>query len=317
MFCTGCGRLLADGENFCCQCGRAVATESLPSPALPQPSRATDKPDAGSSIALTAIGGWLVLSVLALVFLHIYAALLAIASVAVGAVLVFSKRIRSRTKLIAAAGVIVAIVLTNRVEGHYEALRVQRESERTRNEAERRIQLAAIEQKRQDEAFKALSPEEHLQKIKALLTPRATAADVATAERHAAALPSGTTFAAEAARINAAYKEAAKRQAEADAKAQALVAKRRASEEAATKRFMRDVLAKTMEDQMLDKGYNVDIKAVGPDHTVLQIKWILVSKALAYQFSKQGDMFDSARKIGFKRIEITNGYDETWYWKLD
>jgi len=68
---------------------------------------------------------------------------------------------------------------------------------------------------------------------------------------------------------------------------------------------------------MLDAGLDVDVKAIGPKHTTLRVKWVLVSKVVAHQLTKQSDFFQSARELGFRRIEMTDGYDETWSWKLE
>ena len=86
--------------------------------------------------------------------------------------------------------------------------------------------------------------------------------------------------------------------------------------EAKVKRVLRDQMAKNIENSMLDKGYNVDVIAIGKDHTVLHLKWVLVSKVMAHQLAKQGDFFENARKVDFKKVEITDGFKETWYWDL-
>jgi hypothetical protein len=38
----------------------------------------------------------------------------------------------------------------------------------------------------------------------------------------------------------------------------------------------------------LDKGLNVDVLATGKGKTTLRLKWVLVNKVVAHQFSKQG-----------------------------
>jgi hypothetical protein len=68
---------------------------------------------------------------------------------------------------------------------------------------------------------------------------------------------------------------------------------------------------------MLDQGYNCDVHAIGSKHTTLQMKWALVSKVMAHQMSRRSDIFDTARQLGFKRIELTDGFDETWVWNLN
>lgn len=71
-------------------------------------------------------------------------------------------------------------------------------------------------------------------------------------------------------------------------------------------------IATDAEENFLKRGFSVTIKPVGKDETVLQIEFVLVSKAFAYQISHQDDFIDACRKAGFKRIVMKDGYSETW-----
>jgi hypothetical protein len=160
--------------------------------------------------------------------------------------------------------------------------------------------------------FQQLSAGQHLEKARQLLVAGARQEEVELGERHLAALPSGTPEYAQGKTIQKQY--------EADAKIQAQHLKAAEQEkvaaDAATNRILRDLLAKAFENNLLNLGYDVDVNAVGKDHTTLRIKWLFVSKVLAHQLSQKPDFFEEPRKLGFKRIEITDGYDETWYWTL-
>lgn len=80
---------------------------------------------------------------------------------------------------------------------------------------------------------------------------------------------------------------------------------------------VRIAMAKVMENAYLAKGLNVDVNAIGSHHSVLRLKWILVSKVTAYQFTHDDpEMFTDLKNDGFKKFEITDGYDKTWTWDL-
>lgn len=79
---------------------------------------------------------------------------------------------------------------------------------------------------------------------------------------------------------------------------------------------LRRAYARTYEEHLLDKGINATVTASGPDLTRLTMKWILVSKVVAHQYAK-GDIIGEMRVAGFKRFTITDGYDESWTWRLD
>jgi hypothetical protein len=92
--------------------------------------------------------------------------------------------------------------------------------------------------------------------------------------------------------------------------------KQDAKDEAILLETARQAAAKVMENNLLGQGFNVDVNAIGLHHTTLRLKWILVSKVTAYQFSQQGDTLQGLKDMGFKKFTITDGYDESWTWTL-
>ncbi len=78
----------------------------------------------------------------------------------------------------------------------------------------------------------------------------------------------------------------------------------------------RNAFAKELESRLLDQRMNATVSTFGEGATGLRIKWILVSKVTAHDFSKNGDFLASLRRRGFKQFKITDGYDETWTWDL-
>lgn len=77
----------------------------------------------------------------------------------------------------------------------------------------------------------------------------------------------------------------------------------------------RRTYAAELENTYLDKGLNVTVTTKGKGATTLHLKWILVSRVVAHQLSKS-DLLGQLRDMGFKRFEISDGYDESWYWTL-
>jgi phosphosulfolactate synthase (CoM biosynthesis protein A) len=159
-------------------------------------------------------------------------------------------------------------------------------------------------------AFERLSPAEHLAEAKKLLRVDGQEASISEGLNHIAAIDKTSAIYKQADQARRAFQEA-------KTKHDAEEVKTRALAEAVAKRLLRVELAKTIENKMLDEGLNVEVSAIGSDQTVLRIKWILVSKVVAHQLAKEAGFFSNARELGFKRIEITDGYDETWWWKLN
>jgi hypothetical protein len=78
----------------------------------------------------------------------------------------------------------------------------------------------------------------------------------------------------------------------------------------------RKQFAAKLENDYLDQGLDITVSATGSQSTVLRLKWILVSRVMAHQFSKNAELFANLRDAGFSRLVITDGYDETWYWDI-
>lgn len=159
-------------------------------------------------------------------------------------------------------------------------------------------------------AFERLSAADHLAEAKKLLKVDAQDASISQGLKHLDAIDKTSAIYKQADQTRRAFQQA-------KAKHDAEEAKTRALAEAAAKRLLRVQLAKTIENKMLDEGLNVDVSAIGPAQTVLHIKWILVSKVIAHQLAKEASFFSTAREAGFNRVEITDGYNETWWWKLN
>jgi hypothetical protein len=74
----------------------------------------------------------------------------------------------------------------------------------------------------------------------------------------------------------------------------------------------RRAYARTLEDGMLRKGFNVDVTTAGNGATTLVVKWVLVTKAQAYQLSDDPETMKTWRQLGFKKVELEDGYREDW-----
>ncbi len=307
MFCRKCGNTLATSQTHCSCCGTVCELAEV---------QIVNQRRSGSSsrvqVQVSVLIG-VVLSVFAMLTLHPYAATLAVFGITACGFSLFSRRISTRHKVYVIAFAVCLTFVANTVEDWRERVESRKQAEARAAQEKQRVE----EERKQEEAFKALSPAEHFSRLKSLLTVNSASQSVTEALKHLAAIPPNTLEAAEAAIIKRQYDASKRQQQQEAAKAQAVSAKKQAAEAAAVNRVLRDTMAKTFENNLLDKGYNVDVAAIGKDHTTLHIKWVLVSKVLAHQLSQQADFFDNARKIGFKRVEITDGYEETWYWKLD
>lgn len=81
---------------------------------------------------------------------------------------------------------------------------------------------------------------------------------------------------------------------------------------AAELKAKRLIYAPIVENQFLDRGYDVTVKVEGKDATVLKIRWILVSRVLVHHISKDQQLIKTWRDMGFKKVLLTDGYRSHW-----
>jgi hypothetical protein len=113
-------------------------------------------------------------------------------------------------------------------------------------------------------------------------------------------------------RIEAAARREAARELERQRREQAKL-EREAARDMVTQRRE---YARNLESTYLDKGINARVTTRGSSATTLRIEWVLVSRVVAHQLAQDPILFESLRSLGFKRLEITDGYSETYSWKL-
>lgn len=82
--------------------------------------------------------------------------------------------------------------------------------------------------------------------------------------------------------------------------------------QAAAKKDSRADFAHEMEKRFLSNGYSVTVRATGANKDTLDFKYVLVSKAFAYQAINQTDLTKESKEAGFKKIVFRDGYDETY-----
>lgn len=171
---------------------------------------------------------------------------------------------------------------------------------------------ARLKAQQEEETFSKMTPAEHLAVAKEDLKENSFDNQITEGLKHLQALH-GTALEAQGSALRARY-EAQKAQAEKAVAAEAAADIKREKAESEKQEILgRDAMAKTIEDGMLSQGYDIDVNAIGLKHTILSIKFILVNKAFAYQTAHSSEIIDSARAAGFKKLVLTDGYDEQWH----
>jgi hypothetical protein len=209
-------------------------------------------------------------------------------------------------------GAIVVVFAVKAVETWRQAaVAAERERISQKADAKRRAdELLAVQQA--EAAFRQMTPEQHFAMVEKDLTTDAVQDRIDDGMKHLQALK-GTPLERQGEAVRSRY-EAQKKQAE---KAQAAAAERqKKAAEADSKReaeLARIAMAKSIEDGILAQGYDVDVNAIGTNHTVLRIRFPVVDKSLAYMIAHNQETIETSRQAGFKRIVLTDGYDELWH----
>lgn len=100
-------------------------------------------------------------------------------------------------------------------------------------------------------------------------------------------------------------------------RAKALLAsfdKREAEGNAYTAREARKAFVSNLEERMLSNGMSATVTAEGKDARLLRIKFVLASKAFAYQVANRTDLVDRAFALGFQRVTFDDGFGKQYYY---
>ena len=314
MYCRECGSELAEDSRFCECCGRSAGSprasdgEAGWSLALdtyvPAARVAKSKDFLGSQ--LLAVG---VLVVIACFIFHRDTAILAILLIMLCAVVLHLKWLTSRVKLIVVAVALGTMLVSNTVEGWRARREQQRHEEADRQEAAAR----AEQQREQDEAFRRLSPQEHLRRAEDQIKLGASQSALDDGFKELDAIdPKAPEYTA-GQQLREQYEAAKKKDAEAQAKMRAAAAKKQVAEGVKTLELARKDYPSEVERSMLDQGYDMTVRALGPHRETLQIEWALMDRLFVHQFINSPEAMASPQSLGFKRLVFVNSVTgDTW-----
>lgn len=82
---------------------------------------------------------------------------------------------------------------------------------------------------------------------------------------------------------------------------------------------LRENLRDNLEKGFLNLGWNIEVTLKGKEKDILNLKYVLFSKAMVYKLTNNNDMSEGSfllniKKSGFKRVHFTNNYDYGEYW---
>lgn len=66
------------------------------------------------------------------------------------------------------------------------------------------------------------------------------------------------------------------------------------------------------EEILLARGLDAYVKTKGEKHDILEMKWVLVNRPLAHNMARDQDMIKTLTALGFKTLELEDGYDKGW-----
>jgi hypothetical protein len=77
---------------------------------------------------------------------------------------------------------------------------------------------------------------------------------------------------------------------------------------------LRKNFAQKYENGLLDDGMDARVTTSGKGNVILNIQYIMVNKVWAYKLNKDEAFNRSLGEMGFKKVVLTDGYDENWNW---
>lgn len=82
------------------------------------------------------------------------------------------------------------------------------------------------------------------------------------------------------------------------------------------RRAGRQRFAKEYEKKMLLKNVDMTVRAIGPEARTLKMTYILAGRPLAYQISQDREIMANLQSLGFRRVIVSDGHDESYSVKI-
>jgi hypothetical protein len=79
---------------------------------------------------------------------------------------------------------------------------------------------------------------------------------------------------------------------------------------------IREQYATTVENQMLEQGYDMTVRATGARKSVLRFQWVKMSRPVIYGFINNKEVVNTLKAMGFKILIFTDGFDSTWQYEV-
>ena len=304
MYCHACGQPLEPADKFCTQCGTPLPVVNVPlaapshnPPSLPLPNERLRITWMPVTVACAVLG------FIALGTLHSQAAWITVLALVAFALSWPRKSIGAAVKLGFLVTVLIVVAAVNVFEGRRQSS-VETSQQpaspivgQTQDVTEQKAESQA------DAAFKKMTPREHLEAVKRDFTAGASENELEDGNRNVDALK-GSSLEKQGEALQQRYYARAQRQAE--------------SERQSELESERIQYAQTLQTNLLDSDMDADVNAIGRRHTTLQLKYVLATKLFVYKFSKEvlPEYIDDMRRLEFKKLVVTNGYDQQWTWNL-
>jgi hypothetical protein len=77
--------------------------------------------------------------------------------------------------------------------------------------------------------------------------------------------------------------------------------------EAKDKKALRQLYAPSLETQFLEKGYDISVKVTGKDDALLTLRYVMFSRPMIYNLTKDGSLFKTWRDMGFSKVIFNDG----------
>lgn len=85
---------------------------------------------------------------------------------------------------------------------------------------------------------------------------------------------------------------------------------------ATAERDARRAYAQRLETGFLDGGLDIEVTTSGERATTLRLKYVLFTRVWVHKVQNDTDLISNARRLGFRRVIMTDGYEDTWTWDL-
>jgi len=79
----------------------------------------------------------------------------------------------------------------------------------------------------------------------------------------------------------------------------------------------RKAYGELLRNRFLDQGMDIKVNVTGDHNDRITLRWALFNDVWTHRMQKEDGLIPEMNALGFKRVDVTDGYDYHMYWTMN